>query len=135
MSNDTSNIGEYFGVGIDITDVARIKKMLDNYGRTFIEHTFTEAEITYCEKFAQPEIHFAARFAAKEAMVKALGTGFSDGISLKSVSVENHPQTSAPIAVLNDVAKERMQSLGAKKMLISITHLKDYAQAIAILSK
>ncbi len=130
-----TNIASICGVGIDIVDVARIKKLLENYKTTFLEKTFTQAEIDYCKKCSSPELHFAARFAAKEAMVKALGTGFSANITLKSVSVENDTQTSAPIAVLDDVAKKRMKELGAKKMLISLTHLKDYAQAIAILSK
>ena len=64
-----------------------------------------------------------------------MGTGFWGAITLKSVSVENDPQTSAPIAILDNFAKQRMNELGATKMLISLTHLKDYAQAIAILSK
>ncbi len=123
------------GVGIDITDVARIKKMLEKYGDSFLARTFTEAEIQYCKNRAAAEMHFAARFAAKEAMVKALGTGFSADITLKSVSVENDTDTGAPRAVLDEAAQKRMCQLGAKKMLISLTHLKDYAQAIAIASK
>ena len=130
-----NNILSIAGVGIDIVDVARIKKLLENYESSFLSRTFTQAEIDYCKNCAYPELHFAARFAAKEAMVKALGTGFSGAITLKSVSVENDPQTSAPIAILDDFAKQRMNELGATKMLISLTHLKDYAQAIAILSK
>ncbi len=123
------------GIGIDITDVARIKNMFEKYGDTFLARTFTEKEIDYCKKHASPEMHFAARFAAKEAMVKALGTGFIGKINLKSISVENDPTTGAPHAILDENAKKIVAQLGAKKMLVSLTHLKDYAQAIAILSK
>ncbi len=130
-----NNIASVIGVGIDIVDVARIQKLLTNHEGSFLERTFTEVEIQYCKKFANSAQHFAARFAAKEAMVKALGTGFVGNITLKSVSVENNQDTSAPIAVLDNFAKQRMKELGATKMLISLTHLKDYAQAIAILSK
>lgn len=133
--DNLNNIPSVVGVGIDIVDVARIQKLLSNHEESFLERTFTQAEIDYCKKFTNQAQHFAARFAAKEAMVKALGTGFVGNITLKSVSVENLPNTSAPTAVLDNFAKQRMKELGATKMLISLTHLKDYAQAIAILSK
>lgn len=129
------NIGGVVGVGIDLVDIARIRKLLENYPDSFVERTFTPTEIAYCKRAAEPALHFAARFAAKEAMVKALQTGFAEQITLKSVSVENNPQTHAPVAVLDAHATEQMQKLGGKKMLISLTHLKDYAQAIAIITK
>ncbi len=131
--NIFSSGSQIVGVGIDIVDVARIARLLRTSGKSFLERTFTQAEINYCQKFSDSAIHYAARFAAKEAMAKALSTGFSEGITLKSVSVENDPKTGAPLAVLDDAAKMRMRSLGAAKMLISLSHLKDYAQAIAIL--
>ncbi len=132
---DNADNAAIAGLGTDIADVARIAKMLSDYGETFLGRVFTPAEIAYCSRAAKPEIHYAGRFAAKEAMAKALGTGFSGDITMKSVSVENDPSTSAPIAVLDEAAARRMRALGAKKMLVSITHLKDYAQATAILSR
>ena len=134
MDNNIQDLG-VVGVGIDLTDVARIRKLLENYSNSFLERTFTSAEIEYCKRSADPALHFAARFAAKEAMVKALGTGFDGQITLKSVSVENNPQTKAPIAVLDEFATKQMHNLGGEKMLVSLTHLKDYAQAIAIITK
>ena len=78
--------------------------------------------------------YFAARFAAKEAAVKALGTGFCGGITPKSVWIENDG-LGAPIARFDSAFQSKMDALGAKKLCVSITHLKDYAQAIAIISR
>ena len=122
------------GVGIDLVDVARIAGMRERYGAAFLKRTFTEDEIAYCMKYANPDPHFAARFAAKEAIVKALGTGFTGDISLQSVGVLRD-ENGAPSAYLSAAAKARLAEIGAAKILISITHLKDYAQAIAIASK
>lgn len=126
--------GGAVSVGIDLTDVARIASMRSRYGRAFIERTFCDFEIAYCEKFSNPDIHYAARFAAKEAIVKALQTGFSEGVSLKGVGVKNR-ENGAPEVYLDDVALAKLRSLGASKMIISISHLKDYAQAIALAVK
>lgn len=122
------------GVGTDIVEVSRIKSLLDKYGEDFVKRTFTAAEAAYCRSRANPELHFAARFAAKEAMAKALGTGFDGNITLKSVSIENDPD-GAPIAVLDASALSKLKSAGAKKMLVSISHIKDFAQAFAVASK
>lgn len=135
MDSLTQSNSQIIGVGIDLTDVARIKNMLEKYGYTFLSRTFTPAEIEYCSRFSDPSTHYAARFAAKEAMAKALGTGFSEGITPTELSVANDPKTSAPTAVLDGAAAEKMRSLGASKMLVSLTHLKDYAQAFALLVK
>ena len=122
------------GVGIDLVDVARIAGMRERYGDTFLTRTFTSDEIAYCMKYANPDPHFAARFAAKEAIVKALGTGFTGDISLQSVGVLRD-ESGQPFAYLDSAAKACLAEIGASKILISITHLKDYAQAIAIASK
>lgn len=122
------------GVGIDLVDVARIASMRSRYADTFLERNFCDFEIEYCKKFKEPDQHYAARFAAKEAIVKALGTGFSGAITTKSIGVKND-ENGAPYAVLNDEATKRLSEIGASKILISITHLKDYAEAIAIAVK
>lgn len=122
------------GVGLDLCDVERIEKLLEKHGDTFLKKTFTKTEIEFCKKHKNPAPHYAARFAAKEAMAKALGTGFRDKITLLSLSVEND-ELGAPHAVLDKDAAQLAEKLGAKKMLISLTHLKDYAQAVAILTK
>ena len=79
-------------------------------------------------------MHYAARFAAKEAMAKALGTGFSGGVTPLSLWVENGA-SGAPSAHLDKVAMNKMKLLGGRKMLISMSHLKDYAIAYAIVAK
>lgn len=122
------------GVGIDIAEVDRIKALIDSYGDVFLEKTFTEDERLYCRKTANPAMHFAARFAAKEAMAKALGTGFGGKITLKSLSVARDA-LGKPVAVLDAAALERITALGAKAMHISLTHTKQTAQALAILSR
>lgn len=125
--------GNVLGVGIDITDVARIKKLLEKYSETFLERTFTEEEIQYCKNKANPAMHFAARFAAKEAASKALGCGISGGVTLTSMWISNNEQ-GAPILNFDENVRAKMDELGAKKILVSLTHLKEFAQAIAILS-
>ena len=122
------------GVGIDTADVARIRKLLENYGEAFLEKTFTKDEVAYCSSKADPAVHYAGRFAAKEAMAKALGTGFSGEVSMKGVSVSNN-ENGTPEAVLDEGAARRMKELGGAKILVSITHLKDHAQAVAIISR
>lgn len=122
------------GVGIDICDVARIESLIKRHGDAFLKKIFTDAEIAYCSGRADSAQRYAARYAAKEAMAKAIGTGFSGGITPRGLSVENDAG-GAPYAVLDAAATEAMRARGAKKMLVSLTHLKEYAQAIAILSR
>ena len=122
------------GVGTDIADVARIAKLRQKYGDSFLKKTFTDTEIRYCQDRADADMRFAARFAAKEAMAKALGTGFRDKIGLKSLSVEND-ESGAPRAVLDDAAKEALEKLGAREMLVSLSHLKDFALAFAVAAR
>lgn len=122
------------GVGLDLVDVARIASMRSRHGDAFLTRTFTGPEIAYCMRHADPDPHFAARFAAKEAIVKALGTGFSGGISPDGVGVERS-ENGAPVAFLGEAASARLREMGASKVLVSITHLKDYAQAVAIAVK
>lgn len=115
-------------VGIDLVDVPRIRDLLAKHGERFISRTFTESEAAYCSRCADPAIHFAARFAAKEAVAKALGTGFSDGISWQEIEVLRSEE-GAPSAVLHGRAAQRAAALGIGKVLISITHTKELAAA------
>ena len=128
------NNSAIIGVGLDLADVARIRKLMDKYADTFLARTFAQVEIDYCLSRADAPLHFAARFAAKEAMAKALGTGFTGDITLKSFWIENDAM-GAPLAKLDAAARKRADAMGAGDMKVSLTHLKDYAQAIAILSR
>ena len=126
--------GNVVGVGVDLTDVERIRSMLEKYPDTFLARTFTDAEIAYCAPRANKAEAFAARFAAKEAVVKALGTGFRGAITPKSIGIET-ADTGAPRAVLDSAATDALRAIGGEKVLVSLTHLKDYAQAVAVAVK
>src|SRR5271166_1741886 len=79
------------GTGIDIAEVDRIRHSIERFGRRFIERVFTEAEIRYCESKANKVERYAARFAAKEAAMKAIGTGWSHGVTWRDVEVRRMP--------------------------------------------
>ena len=119
------------GIGIDIVEVARIQKALLG-ARTMEEKVFTEVEIGYCRKRKLMYQHFAGRFAAKEAALKALGTGWSEGIRWKDVEILEG-ESGAPKLEFHAKAKRLFQSSGAKVALISITYSSGQAVAIVVL--
>ena len=98
MGSEPQFSGEVVGVGIDLADVARIRGLLEKYGKSFLSKTFADAEAAHCMARANPAEALAARFAAKEAVAKALGTGFSAGVSPKGIAIENAP-SGAPLTV------------------------------------
>ena len=122
------------GVGIDCVEVSRIERIIEKYGDAFWEKNFSECEAEACKSSANVAQRCAARFAAKEAMSKALGTGFRGRITPKSFWIEND-SLGAPKARFDENVKSAMEKLGASNMLISLTHTKDTAQAVAILTK
>ena len=93
------------GVGIDLVEVERVTELLGKYSGRFAARVFTEEERAYCEKMAQPGQHYAARFAAKEAFLKAIGTGFAKGISWKEIGVVKLP-SGEPVLELRGRALE-----------------------------
>ena len=117
-------------VGIDLADVPRIKKAIEHYGDRFLSRIFTPWEIQYCMSKINPELSFAARFAVKEAVFKAIGTGFAEGVKWTSVEVVNdkrgHPEVRLGQAI--------KRHIGEKKMIISLSHTREYAVACAILT-
>lgn len=116
------------GIGNDIIEVERIKKNLERYGHRFLDRVYTPKEQEYSLARKEPSIHLAGRFAAKEAAVKALGTGFSEGISWLDVEILNDDK-GKPIVYLSDKL-----NLAFKNPLIhiSISHCQNYATAVAI---
>lgn len=134
MGSEPQFSGEVVGVGIDLADVARIRGLLEKYGKSFLSKTFADAEAAHCMARANPAEALAARFAAKEAVAKALGTGFSAGVSPKGIAIESEP-SGAPLARLDEAAQAAMEKIGGKRVLVSLTHLKDYAQAVAVITK
>ena len=116
------------GIGIDLVEVARVRELLNQHGDRFKARTFTEAECAYCEACADPAMHFAARFAAKEAASKALGTGFAEGVSWRDIEVVR-ATSGRPVLRLHGGAARRAEQLGARSWHLSLSHTKELAQA------
>jgi holo-[acyl-carrier protein] synthase len=117
------------GIGIDMVEVSRVKKALNRWGERFLHRVFTSEERDYCHRKAFPEQSLAARFAAKEAVLKAIGTGLSGGIRWTDVEVVND-KSGKPEVRLD---KKIIQRIGDKKILLSISHTKEFTIALAIL--
>ena len=113
--------------GIDIIEISRVRGVLERYGQRFLDRIFTPAEIAYCRERAP---NLAARFAAKEATMKALGTGVR-GVGWKDIEVVRQ-ESGAPSIELHGRAKQRAQRLGVQEVAISLSHSKDYAVASVV---
>jgi holo-[acyl-carrier protein] synthase len=118
------------GVGVDIVDVARIEAAIARHGRRFIERVFTKGEIRYCSSRPRPARHFAARFAAKEAVLKTLRTGWSGGVAWTEVEVAGD-SAGAPEIVLHGRAREIAGRASLEEILISMSHTSTAAVAVA----
>ena len=121
--------------GVDIVEIERIKKVLEEYGQTFKDRVYTASEVEYCEKVKAAKYKsYAARFAAKEAVSKALGTGIAGGISLQEIEIKNNP-SGKPFVILYGKAKELYNGLASLSMDISLSHCDNYAVAyVSIIS-
>lgn len=115
-------------LGLDLVEVPRIQAMLEKSGDRFKERVFTSDEISYCDSCAAPAIHYAARFAAKEAVAKALGTGLSEGVTWRDIEVRRDAK-GLPSIVLRDGALRKATELGIREMRVSLTHTAQMAAA------
>jgi holo-[acyl-carrier protein] synthase len=115
------------GLGIDATDIPRIAAALERYGERFMNRIFTDGEIAYCRRRRQPAIHFAGRFAAKEAAMKALGTGHTQNVLWRGVEVVRHG--GPPQLQFHGGAARRFAAMGAQSSLLTITHSETLAIA------
>ena len=113
--------------GIDIIEISRVRRVLEQYGQRFLDRIFTPAEIAYCRERAP---NLAARFAAKEATMKALGTGVR-GVGWKDIEVVRQ-ESGAPSIELHGRAKQRAQRLGVQEVAVSLSHSRDYAVASVV---
>lgn len=118
------------GLGVDIVEIARMETILTRTPN-FSFRVFTDAERAYCEAHHKPAVRYATHFAAKEAVLKALGTGFSEGIGFTDVEV-SHDDAGKPIAVLHGKAKEKAESLAILEIPLSLSRTKETAVANAI---
>ena len=120
------------GTGIDIAEVPRIRQSIERYGDRFLHRVFTDGEISYCRSKSNFDERYAARFAAKEAAMKALGTGWNYGVRWRDIEVVR-PQGRRPSIVFHGKAAEVAKSLGATNVALSITHTGEQAMALVIL--
>src|SRR3954463_2672678 len=120
------------GLGIDVTDLPRIARAFDQYGERFLKRVFTEGEIAYCTRRRNPAPHLAGRFAAKEAAMKALGTGHSRGVLWRGIEVVR-AAGGPPQLQFHGGAAARFAQIGAKSSLLTITHSETLAIAQVML--
>ena len=120
------------GVGTDLIEIARIAQSVDRFGERFLRRVFTPREIEYCRQKKNAAESFAARFAAKEAGAKALGTGISQGVSWLELEVTREP-SGRPLLQLTGRAAQIAAQLGVAHISLSLTHARDSALAVVIL--
>ncbi|HEY5367345.1 MAG TPA: holo-ACP synthase [Hanamia sp.] len=121
------------GLGTDLIEINRIAEKI-NKESGFRETVFSKKEIVYCESKTNKFEHYAARFAAKESFFKALGTGWTTGTHFNEVEITNY-KSGKPALVLLDETKKTLSSLGIRKILVSMSHLKEIASAVVIIEK
>lgn len=125
-----------YGIGTDIIEIDRIEKAINKYGQNFIAKLFTVNEINYCQSCKCPAQHFAGRFAAKEAFIKALG-GWIKGMKWTDVEIvlsfEGEDKTKKPVLKLHNIALKTITEKKISEMQISLSHCKSYAVAVICL--
>ena len=119
------------GTGVDIVETSRLEVALERHGERFARRVFSPAEIAYCEKFKKKGERYAARFAAKEAAFKALGTGWGEGVHWLDVEV-THQASGKPELLLTGRAQELAREMGVTSAAVSISHSDRYVIAQVI---
>lgn len=122
---------DVLGIGTDITECLRIAQMIERHGELFVDRVYTPEEIRYCRQRKQATQHFTGRWAAKEAVLKAIGTGWRQGISWRDIEIQNEPG-GRPTICLRGGAKEAAQQRGIAEVLVSISHCRTHATAFAV---
>ncbi len=120
------------GIGVDIIEVDRIREAIEKYGERFLKRVFTQIEIRYCEEFKDTKfLHYSARFAAKEAFSKAIGTGFTQGFKLREVGIVNE-SNGMPKIVLEGELSEGWSNY---KIFVSLSHTRVHAVALVVIQE
>jgi len=119
------------GLGTDIVEIVRIGEMIERHGELFLQRVYTEQEVAYCQKRAASYQHFAGRWAAKEAVLKALGTGWAKGIAWRDIEVVSRP-SGQPRVLVHGAVKELAEQAGIAGFLLSISHCRSHATATAV---
>ena len=120
------------GIGVDLALIPRLREVVSRWGERFLRRVFTDEEIAYCRRRRDPIPHFAARFAAKEATLKALGTGLRMGVRWRDMEVRRE-RGQAPTMILSGRCRALALAKGSGHVLLSLTHDGDYAMAQAML--
>ena len=120
-----------YGIGIDVVEVDRIEAAIERQGEVFVDRLFTEREKNYCRKQKRPGMHYAARFAAKEAVSKALGTGIGGKAGWLEMEVIRG-ESGAPTIMFHGNAADFIAAEGIATVQVSLTHARDYAAANAV---
>jgi holo-[acyl-carrier protein] synthase len=122
---------QIIGVGLDATEIERVAQMIVRYGDRFLRRVFTEGEMAYCQRKRDFASSYAARFAAKEAAMKALGTGHSRGVYWTGIEVVRHH--GPPRLAFHDGAADRLRAMGGTSSVVTLTHSRDLAIAHVML--
>jgi len=119
------------GIGTDIVECLRIARMIERHADLFLQRVYTSYEIEYCSARKAATQHYAGRWAAKEAVLKSMGTGWSQGIRWKDIEVRNNPAGQPSIAI-GGRSREVCEELGIADILVSISHCRSHATAYAM---
>jgi len=119
------------GMGTDMIEIGRIQLSIEQFGERFLHRVYTPGEIAYCQRKKHAAESFAARFAAKEAGAKALGTGISRGVTWKEIEVKREP-SGRPTLHLSGRARQLADQIGIARLSLSLTHSRDLALAVVI---
>jgi holo-[acyl-carrier protein] synthase len=125
------DMGMIIGLGTDIIEIVRIGTMIERHGELFLQRVYTEEEIRYCQRHKEALQHYAGRWAAKEAVMKTLGTGFTKGVGWKDIQVAK-TRSGRPLIELSGGAARVAKGIGIDEILITISHCRAYATATAI---
>ncbi len=124
--------GILIGIGTDLIEVERVRGVLERQGERFIARVFTEEERSYCASMAHPYKHYAARFAAKEAVSKCFSTGIGAELGWRSVSIY-HGERKQPLVRLDEKGEALLRHVGATHVHVSLSHTETMALAMAVL--
>ena len=124
--------GAVIGLGADVIEVERVRGVIERQGERFLARVFTAEERAYCATMKHPHKHYAARFAAKEAVSKCFSTGIGAELGWRSVSIY-HGERKQPLVRLDEKAEELLRQVGATHVLVTLSHTETVAMAVAIL--
>jgi len=124
-------MSDVIGIGTDITECLRIAKMIERHAESVVNRVYTPREIHYCQTRKQSTEHFTGRWAAKEAVLKALGTGWRRGIGWRDVEILNEAD-GRPVVYVHGGVKHVVEQLGITRLQVSISHCRTHAIALAI---